>query len=501
MAAGTASDINLDDPALGGVPLNVLRGFAAPAASPAAPSASPSIPTVADIGRTAKQLKALQDPQAEARMKQAYQQEQQAVQGLKSVPPPPAPPELTPLPPQPDTRLVDPIQALGSPMAMLSVLGSLLTRAPLTAALNAGAAAMQSFHKGNMEAANFYEKQWKDHLDEVIKQNGMQTQRYKEILDQQQASVNQKLAELQAAASSFRDANVLAAAESGSIDQAEKLIQAQVTAQEKFIQEQQLAEFRKAELAQHGQTAEWAHEDRVAAEEARTQAAKDSAELKKLQMQATQENQKENRELKAKIAETTDKLRMDIAKMNDVTRQASIRARTMTAQAKTKASADMNDHLIKMTDKLIKEVTDNPEIVGARGTFITHPLETVKGVLHPGEEMKTPYAVFRSDISDLRQQLSVAITGSKYYSGTRALEMGKILPGLEGLTSPQQVINSLKNIKFQLEGAKTENPLLPEGIPDGSTLIGTHNGNPVYQDPKGARYEVTKQAAPAGEPE
>lgn len=63
----------------------------------------------------------------------------------------------------------DPKQVWASAAMVLAGLGSLLTRQPLTTAMNAAAGAIQAFHKGDQEAANAALQQWKSAQDTYLK--------------------------------------------------------------------------------------------------------------------------------------------------------------------------------------------------------------------------------------------------------------------------------------------------------------------------------------------
>src|SRR5216684_6966797 len=74
-------------------------------------------------------------------------------------------PKLGALPKQPDTKMPPAMEALGQPLVILSIFASLLTKAPLTTALNAAGTAMQEYHKGNIEAAKTAQQQYNDAMD------------------------------------------------------------------------------------------------------------------------------------------------------------------------------------------------------------------------------------------------------------------------------------------------------------------------------------------------
>ena len=71
----------------------------------------------------------------------------------------PAAPKLTPPPVQPPPA--DPFQAFGQPAMWLAALGGLLTRHPLTSAIQSAGAVMDSVHKQDDAAAQRALSEWK----------------------------------------------------------------------------------------------------------------------------------------------------------------------------------------------------------------------------------------------------------------------------------------------------------------------------------------------------
>ena len=94
----------------------------------------------------------------------------------------PTPPKFEKLPDAPAKQYSDPMQALGSMGTILAVIGSLKTRAPLTSALNAAAASMQAFHKGDQEAIKLERENWNDNLARALKNNQEELAQYQAAL-------------------------------------------------------------------------------------------------------------------------------------------------------------------------------------------------------------------------------------------------------------------------------------------------------------------------------
>ena len=91
------------------------------------------------------------------------------------------PPQLQPVPP-PQARTTDPQKQWGSAAMALAVLGSLLTRQPLTTAMNSAAAAIKAFHQGDQEAFQTAFKSWQVANENATKLYEFQEKSYEAIL-------------------------------------------------------------------------------------------------------------------------------------------------------------------------------------------------------------------------------------------------------------------------------------------------------------------------------
>jgi len=127
----------------------------------------------------------------------------------------PADPQFHKLPDQPDSQYKDPMQALGSMASALALFGSLRTRAPLTAALNSAAGAMQGFHKGDQERVKLEREKWNDELNKALKQNQEELQRYHAALEGSQFDLTKASSKFRVIAAETQNHAMLAAIESG----------------------------------------------------------------------------------------------------------------------------------------------------------------------------------------------------------------------------------------------------------------------------------------------
>jgi hypothetical protein len=129
-------------------------------------------------------------------------------------------PKLTPPPTQ---QTVDPLKSFGSAATMIAVLGSLLTRAPLTSALNSAAAAMNSIQNKNMQDYQIHYNNWKQNTDFAIQQSQMLEQQYQDILGTAKLTNEQKTAQASMLATISQDQAMNAHLKNSDLQGAERL--------------------------------------------------------------------------------------------------------------------------------------------------------------------------------------------------------------------------------------------------------------------------------------
>ena len=149
----------------------------------------------------------------------------------------------TPIPPDPKFKDIpkpekfdysDPIKVFQNPAVVLATLGSLFSRAPLTAALNAGGAAMEAYHKGEADKFAQKKEEWKEALDQSIKQNEVELERYNVAWKKSDAVVKDKLAQMQALAAGVKDEVLIAGIKTGEIDRIDKILEKREQATDKL---------------------------------------------------------------------------------------------------------------------------------------------------------------------------------------------------------------------------------------------------------------------------
>lgn len=123
------------------------------------------------------------------------------------------------MPPPPQFQGRDEWQAFGSAGTVLAMFGSLFSRRPMTAAMNAAAASMEAIRNGDLQTYALQTKAWKDQSELALKQADMENGIIKTILDDDSKSWDQRLVLAKAYASSLGDKVTASAAASGDIKQ------------------------------------------------------------------------------------------------------------------------------------------------------------------------------------------------------------------------------------------------------------------------------------------
>jgi len=103
----------------------------------------------------------------------------------------------------------NPTARFGSAASVLAIFGSLLTRAPLTSALNASASAMNAIKKNDWDTYNASYQTWKTQTDNAMKLHQMQMEAYNSALSKIGIDINSARAELTASASAHGDTPLL----------------------------------------------------------------------------------------------------------------------------------------------------------------------------------------------------------------------------------------------------------------------------------------------------
>lgn len=244
-----------------------------------------------------KQIKVLDDQKAE-RGKIFEKQEQnigelfkeaRKIQGL----PAPKSPDLKEVPEAPKGEYRDPMQSLGSLASVIAMFGSLRTRAPLTSALNSAAASMQAFHQGDMERVKLERANWHDKLEEGLKQNQLELDKYTLALQANKFDMEKSRPMFEAIAAENNHQTMLVAAQAGDARAMFDLYDSTKKSQEKLLTTL-VTDNQRREAAQ------FHHEDRQDANAARRQAQASLDEDRRARRALDRDKMEEKAEVAAK---------------------------------------------------------------------------------------------------------------------------------------------------------------------------------------------------------
>lgn len=216
-----------------------------PSAAPAPPPAAAPVAPAGALGRAIALTRGAewamsQDPLA-ALATQAAQEDMaaraEAARGVEANmaekaavmaepdPPRPAVPRLTPLPEAPEPVKRDPLRVFGQFLPMVAALGALATKQPAVNALNAATAMVNAAKNNDKEETERQRTAWLDNLRLTIQGNNQMLGEYKLALEDRNASMQEKLAKVQAIAAQNQDLLTLSTLRGGNLESLSKLQQ------------------------------------------------------------------------------------------------------------------------------------------------------------------------------------------------------------------------------------------------------------------------------------
>lgn len=204
--------------------INSVPGLSKPDPSPTAPSYTEQRLDLAQKqgGIEDKAISSIESAQAQRK----------ALEGRRT--PVPADPKLSNIPEPPKQDFTDPIKAFQNPAVVIATLGSLFSRAPMTAALNAGGAAMEAYHKGEAETFAMKREEWKEASEKAREQNQKELELYNAQWKKHGAAVADKMAEMQAIAAGVKDEVMIAGLKTGQLERIDKILEAREKANDKL---------------------------------------------------------------------------------------------------------------------------------------------------------------------------------------------------------------------------------------------------------------------------
>lgn len=146
---------------------------------------------------------------------------------------PPAP-NMATMPAPPQRQAEDPAGVFQNAGVILALMGSALTKAPMTTAFKVGAAAIQGQHAGDMQANQSNQAAWQQNLNAALRQNGQELAKYKAAIEKNKGDMNKLMTELKVIAADNKDAVAMAALRSNSLGNFVKVQNARDAAQRKL---------------------------------------------------------------------------------------------------------------------------------------------------------------------------------------------------------------------------------------------------------------------------
>ncbi len=372
------------------------------------------------------------------------------------------------LPKQPDQRdfQTDTLQSFGSMGMIFAQIASAFTHQPMINALNAGAASMNAIKANDAEAYKTAYEAWKDNTQLALDRHKMAHEEFEDIVAMHKDNLSALDAALQVHGAKYSDQIAMESVKNGNIDH---LFQAEEARQRAYMgmldAMPKIQEVGMINWSVFDKDQQWLDTPDGQAWRAKNPKVKGAPPQIHMQhymdavrgMTEAKSPYGRGMSLSAEEAKGVEQLVRSGVSYEDAIRRIVGSAKSGTTDAKTAAAAKTNKELSDEIGQLIDDVNADPSIVGTRG-MVGRGIEAVEGFLDPKAVMDTPAQRFQSKMTEMREKVSANLTGSKYYSARRASDMARIMPGLESMTSPQQTINALQQLKSQLDGAADENP-------------------------------------------
>lgn len=162
----------------------------------------------------------------------------------------PQKPYLQALPQAPSQQFRSPAEAMMSGGPILAALGSLFTRRPAVAMMNAFASGTKAFNAGDTQRMQQERQNWKDALDQTVAQNAAELQAYSAALQDANFTMADRQAQLMGIAASNQDQQMLATLTTGSLDASYQLISGRQKAAGELVQLKMQAEQQQRQFAE-----------------------------------------------------------------------------------------------------------------------------------------------------------------------------------------------------------------------------------------------------------
>lgn len=154
----------------------------------------------------------------------------------------PAQPHLQSLPEAPQPQQKNPIEAFRSPLVFLALAGSLLSRRPAVAAMNAASGIMEGYHKADEERIAHERENFKTALDQVMKQNSLELEKYNAAMSATGLSMREREAQLSALAASHNDVMLQNQIRQGNFQTISQVLRDRQTSLDRMVQAREQAD-------------------------------------------------------------------------------------------------------------------------------------------------------------------------------------------------------------------------------------------------------------------
>lgn len=360
-----------------------------------------------------------------------------------------------PLPQRPDLSIKQPSWEFMLAAVPMILMGSMKSRAPLTAALMAGGAALQGWNQGQMDVAHQKQEEWRDQLDLAIKQNQQELEAYRAAIEKNKGDMDATIAEIHAHAAAAGDQIALQQIQDGKIKDLFHM-----------IEHREDMNMRLMEIREQISARLQAHSDAM-------------AQTRELTEERMAETKRHNEEVEA----------LAKARLNGA------------GQKSVDALDSALDQIGGIEGQLVaageKKSGTTLGVTGIGG-WLNRQKETVTTLL--GADSETPASDFQSALDTLKLELPKLLTGSSKSALDERAKIDTILRGLGPGDTAQKTWNAIQQVKGILErrkqlvlggageadagdaGGATEQPPVPGAV------AGTYQGKPVWRAPDGALY-------------
>lgn len=337
----------------------------------------------------------------------------------------PEPPPDIKLPPPPEKQQTSALEAFGSFGSLLGILAGGLARKGIGVSLDASTAAMNAIHRNDAATYEAAMDQWKTQTDYALKIGDYQLKRYQDILNNDKATIDEKVSLVSATAHAVQNEHMQQVARSNNLGIIEGAVAEMTRAQQKALDTINAMSVGDQEYRKWLQTPEG-------------QAANTEQKLKK-----HGELMMLDPDYKAKV----EKEQADTERA----KAEALKARALAGGATTKVDAQVKQlqNLKGSVDEIYGMVEEDPTLVGVKGIF-RRGFQATIGQTSEEAAHDELAATLKAKIQNLQVQLRPLI-GAKYFSGPAQRALEALVPGLDRFDDPVSVKAHLQELQRVLD--------------------------------------------------